>query len=546
MALAWAAALASVCQIEAQVKQPTTSATRAAERTAADFASISGFVLSDTNGMPLRRATVTLTSRNSGLPGAMFETTESGRFTFEKLEPGTYSISAVRDGFLPAQFARNGAFRLPPVLRLQPGESLKDVTFRMSPWAVVDGKVRFDDAEPALGVPVILYQKLYFRGRQMYRVAGQARTDDRGYFRIHGLAPGAYLLAAIYDKPARKPKAGEEINVPDREPSYASVFYPSGPRITDALPVRLAPAQELTGLDMFLEKFETVRVSGEIRDGCLGTLTSGATLEVFRTDDAGALIATNAEVRQSSGKFTIRGLGPGTYILQASLPPAPGRPGCPERSERQLLQVSAEPVDNIRLLLVNNETTRISVSTDDPKNPSFDISRYPPTLEPKTPGRAIVRPQRLSESRRLDFAGSLNAHEEYDVFFDGLPSADMYPLPPYSIAAGGVHNLRIGTRGAQLRGVVYDSQKKPVPGAVISLIPETYRPQLFREGYVDSNGVFTIQGIAPGSYIALAWMDTPTCEWNVPAEKESCRSKGKSVTVKEGEGTVLELELSNP
>jgi len=515
-----------------------------AEKTAADFAQISGIVLNDANGEPLRRARLTLASRIGGLAGTTFETNESGRFTFERIDPGQYGLQVTRDGFLPGVVARSGPFRLPRIIPLRAGESLKDVTFRLEPWAIVDGKVKFDDAEPALGVPVYLYQKVYFRGRQIYRIAAQTRTDDRGYYRMHGLTPGSYVLAAIYNKPIEKPKEDQPLKAPNREPSYASTYYPSGTRIT-GLPIRLTSGQELTGLDMFLEKFETVRVSGDLTDGCTGAAATGANLEVLRSDETGATIATNAEIRQTGGKFVIRGLGPGQYILQATLAPVRGKPGCPERTERYELTVAGEPVDSLKLLLVNDEFTRVRASTDDVTNSSFDLNRYPISLEPRTPGRAIVRPQRL-DSRRLEFSASLNAREEFDVFLDRLPSEDMYLLPPYSISPGGTHEIRVGTRGARITGTVYDSQKRPVPGSVISIIPESYRPQMFREGYVNENGIFTIRGLAPGAYIAVGWLDVPPCELNVPRDRENCRAKGKSFAVKEGEQSLLELDLSTP
>jgi hypothetical protein len=509
---------------------------------AASLARIGGVVLSNANSQPLRRARVTLAPRIAGLGGSTVETSDSGEFSFENIEPGQYGLQVTRDGYLPGYSARSGPFRLPRVMNLQPGESLKDVTFRLEPWAIVDGKVRFDDAEPALNVPVYLYQKVYFRGRQIYRVAAQTRTDDRGYYRMHGIGPGTYSLAAVYNKPVEKPKENEPLKAPDREPSYASVYYPSGTRITDALPIRLTSGQELTGLDMFLERTETVRVSGDLTDGCTGQFAPGATLEVVRTDDGGATIATNAEIRQFGGKFVIRGLGPGSYLLQATLAPVSGRPGCPERTEIYPLTVGAEPVDNVSVMLANDMPTRFFVVTDD-KLKTFNASGFPVKLEPRTPGRPIVTIARVD--RRPEYTASLNARQTYDIFIDRFPEEDMYQLPPYSIEPGGSHTIRIGTQGGRAAGTVYDSvTKKPLPGAVVTFIPESYQPQLFREGYVDTNGIFTARGLAPGSYIAVPWLDVPPCQVNVPAEVESCRAKGKTFTAKAGEQAVLELEVA--
>ena len=150
----------------------------------------------------------------------------------------------------------------------------------------------------------------------------------------------------------------------------------------------------------------------------------------------------------------------------------------------------------------------------------------------------------LAEMKQRLAQADLNAQETYDVFIDRLPSPDMYLKAPYFVTPGGIHTLRIGTRGATIVGGVTDSEKKKnQPGAVVTLIPESYQPQLFREGYVDQNGFFTITGVAPGTYIAVPWLDVPPCELNVPREIDTCRAKGKTVTVKEGEQSLVELTI---
>ncbi len=510
------------------------------------FGLVSGVVLNDLNGTPLRRARVSLVPRVAGLADTVVETNDNGEFEMRNIEPGQYGLRAVRDGFLPSVTARRAAFRLPRAMNLAAGDEIKDVTFRMEPWAVIDGKVRFfDNTEPALGVPVFLYRKVIQRARQLYTVAGQTRTDDRGYFRIHGLEPGAYLLAAIYDKPIAKLKEDAPLDAPPREPGYASVFYPSGLRITDALPVRVASGQELTGLDMFLERAEGIRVTGSVTDGCTGQLSAGANIEVARVDEQGATLNANADVQQMTGEYTIRGLTPGAYIVTATLSPNKGNPPCPGRSERQLLTIGSEPVGDFRLMLRPDVLTTVTLQFDGkPTTQRLDIR-----LEPKTPGRPVVAPTlqqlRNKGSSPPVLAVELTPQETYDVFVDRLPSADSYQEAPYTATAGTPLQVRINTNGGRVLGSVFDEKKGPVPGAAVSLIPESYRPQLFREGYVDRDGLFIVQGLAPGRYLAVPWTDVPPCELNNPSDAAACQAKGKAITVKAGEQVLLELDLKS-
>jgi hypothetical protein len=501
---------------------------------------ISGTVVNDQNGAPLRRAQVSIIPRISGLSDTVVETNDAGEFVASNIEPGQYGLQAVRDGFLPGTSARKGPYRLPRVVNLNSGEEIQSVVFRLQPWSVLEGKIRFqDDAEPALGVPVVLYKKIYYRAKQLYVVAGQGRTDDRGYFRIHGVAPGTYVLAAVYNKPTTKLKDDDPLNAPAKETSYATVYYPSGLRLADALPLRVYPGQELTGLDMFLEKVHTVRVSGRLVDGCRGSAAADANLEVLRSDEGGATLATNAEIRQSGGSFLIRGLTPGNYILTASLPPIEGRPGCPARNERYEMYVSHEPIHDVQITLRNNIPTRFAATIDDQPTDGRNVQAK---LEPRSPGRPIVS---VNAGDSRDTIASLMWREVYDIFVDRQPSADMYQTEPYSVQAGAsIGRIRLSTHGARIVGTVTDDKKKLVPGATITVIPESMTPQLFREGYVDQYGNFIIRGLAPGRYVVVPWMDTPPCEFNNPAELESCRSKGKTVTLKADEQSLLELDLN--
>jgi len=455
-------------------------------------------------------------------------------------------MRADRDHYLPALYARKGPFRLPRLLRIRPGEELKDVTFRMEPWAVIDGKVRFfDNTDPALGVPVFLYRKTFYRGKQMYSIAGRTRTDDRGYYRIPGLAPGSYYLAAIYDRPIAPVREDRPLEAPEREPSYASVFYPSGYRIGDALPIRLHAGQELTGLDMFLEKAESVRVTGSVTDGCTGQLTGGSNIEISRVDDDGTTLSANADVRQLAGSYTIRGLTQGTYVVTATLgPTSSGSPRCAGRVERRLLTIGAEPVSDFRLMLVQDRVTQFEVFLD---GKPVQISPADLRFEPKTPGWPSLAAKRADPLRRGSngpLEVELIHQETYEIFFERLPGIDVWHAPPYTIQGLGLfQRIHLRSDGGKVTGTVLDGKKDPVPGAAVTFIPETMQPQLYREGYVDRDGLFQVQGLAPGRYLAVPWMDSPPCDIQNRNEILDCAAKGKTITVKAGEQSLLELDL---
>ena len=109
-------------------------------------ASIEGIVLSDATGQPLQRAQVALRPVEAGNGGLVQTTNETGAFSFPKVAPGRYSITVLRDGYLRQSAGRIGAYKMPPIFSTHSGDTIRSFAFRMTPWAVVSGKVKFDDA----------------------------------------------------------------------------------------------------------------------------------------------------------------------------------------------------------------------------------------------------------------------------------------------------------------------------------------------------------------------------------------------------------------
>src|SRR5271163_327933 len=76
--------------------------------------SIEGRVLNDRTGLPLRDARVVLQAAKAGAIARIgVDTDSNGIFAIRDVEPGRYSLSAGRDGYLPSSVALMGEARLP-------------------------------------------------------------------------------------------------------------------------------------------------------------------------------------------------------------------------------------------------------------------------------------------------------------------------------------------------------------------------------------------------------------------------------------------------
>jgi 5-hydroxyisourate hydrolase-like protein (transthyretin family) len=170
-------------------------------RNTAKPGSVSGTVVSETTGLPLAGATVTISlRRESSLiallsgeePGALaapVTTDERGRFSFQRVAPGSYELTAKKEGYLeelPGQTQNPSA----TWVRLTSDERVDNIKVSLILSSRLEGRVRTETGQPAAGVPVVLIQS-----GPMNRVA-QAKTSDDGSYRLDGFPTGDYVLIA--------------------------------------------------------------------------------------------------------------------------------------------------------------------------------------------------------------------------------------------------------------------------------------------------------------------------------------------------------------
>lgn len=147
---------------------------------------LKGAVVNSVTGELVARAHVTLLKRSEegGEPAKYAATTNAqGDFSIEKLAPGSYFANIERVGFTTPVSSRP--------ITIRPDEQPPDVTVKLTPWGAVSGRVLDANGEPINGATVTAE-----RGQMSPGNAG-TETDEKGQFRIGGLAPGKYRLKAV-------------------------------------------------------------------------------------------------------------------------------------------------------------------------------------------------------------------------------------------------------------------------------------------------------------------------------------------------------------
>ena len=104
-------------------------------------------------------------------------------------------------------------------------------------------------------------------------------TDDRGAYRVHGLAPGEYVVTATPTRSASNARALTDADVDaalrgspippatpgtDTSTNFATVYYPGTTRVNDAQPILIATGEDRQNVDLRLERVRMGRIEGTV------------------------------------------------------------------------------------------------------------------------------------------------------------------------------------------------------------------------------------------------------------------------------------------
>jgi hypothetical protein len=219
---------------------------------------ISGVVVHGLTGQPLSRARVLLAPSAQRTKYQSVVTGADGRFRFEGLSEGKYSLQAERLGFLRQGYRQRSLFQAyATAVVVGPGEAAENLVFRMIPGSVIAGYVLDSRGEPVHGVTVQAMRIAGLGSLRRVQRYSYASTDDRGYYRIHSLADGNYALAV-----AGRP--WQPATLPVTEPSaYPVTYFPSATHSELAKTVGVRPGEEVAA-NFTIAAVPAVRVAGRV------------------------------------------------------------------------------------------------------------------------------------------------------------------------------------------------------------------------------------------------------------------------------------------
>jgi len=473
--------------------------------------SLSGTVIDSITAAPLTKTSLWLVSAGGGTNAEVTSSDAKGHFALVNLECGAYRLTAKRNGYLETYYGAKKASASGTILRLQSGQTIADLNFKLTPAGAIAGAIRDSDGEPLTGATVDLSRRTYDnQGRARLERVASTSSDDRGEYRFAGLTPGKYYASVSVHGSRYISETDRSATTGPRE-SAVTTFYPGAPDASSAQIIAVDAGKRVTGIDVSLLSRTVVCVSGRVTQWSrLGRLA------INLEQDSGAMrgFYSSTTATTPEGDFQLCRVPPGSYRLAAF---ADGV------SAQTMLQVGTINVTDVQLALSPKGSIEAKVTAEGAEKPnfrevSFDIGRNDKnevggsaTESGSFSLRNVFTPDnyylRIKSAPKGFYVKSIRSGTT-NVMESGVN------VPP---ATSAQVEIILSPNGSDLSGTILDKDQQLVPGAVVLLVPDDRtRADLFKTATTDQRGYYEFTALAPGSYKVFAWDEVESNEWFNP------------------------------
>ena len=520
--------------------------------TPAGTATLKGKVVDQQTGTPVARAIVTLRSSRTRYAQQNL-TDDRGQFEFGRLaagpydlraSPGEYRATHVSATYAPAT-SEKGA-----LLELREGEERTDIVIALPRARAISGRVTDEDGNPLANVEVSLATS---QGGGMASPGPPGTTDDRGMFRLYGLASGRYRLCAVA---RRGPTFDSQPR--QRRPQYVPTCYPSVTDASESTDISLSD-QDVSGIEIRVQRRPTYRLSGQVvgADGVPPENASLMVTQIERNHSTGS-----GTQLASGGSFTVSNVVPGLYEVSAQL----GRDvysGRPDERDPQWgairLEVTSADVEGLVVQMKTAATLKGTLTFEDPP------------LKPGTgPLQVTAQPLPYGGGNRRS-APPANVAENGDFALQGLFGPLVLRvyggLPPGYVVKSMLYrgkdiadtavefdgnaahtvDVLLTNRTAELSGQVVDNSGAPVPGVLILHFPvDASRWKAFEgaRSTTSVQGRYRLPRLVAGDYFVAAVSAADQRTLDLPDDYARLAAVAERVTVLESERRTADLRVT--
>jgi hypothetical protein len=491
-------------------------------------------------------------------PPATFPSTVAdsrGRFSFVNLAPRGYLLFAAADGYITREFGQSPKGVAGIAVNVLSGQTTRDLSVWLSPAASISGRILDPNTRnPVPSIPVYLVRQRYDAvGTKGFAPVRKTTTNDRGEYRLIGLAHGRYHVMAGTEQPHGAEFAG--VNQLQTSP-YGLTYYPGSTELDLAVRVVVEPGAEVAGIEFPLKERVRRKVRGRVV-GLDGRPVDAARLQIAPLPLGGEPTTINRNVtqfyRSADGTFELLDLEPRKYRLEASHPAtAPGPVGS-RSAVSAIVDLERRDVDDL-VFRLPVEFGMISGRFITEAGVSKDWTKSNVVLRPQNGDRAVpVIPTTAgvfeanikAGDYRVAFAGTLPEGSYIkDMQLDGISvlSRTFTISPNYR----GQLDISIGRNGAQVQGTVLNDQRRLVPAVLVALIPKPRenRTEQYLSVVSGQAGRFEFRGVRPGTYTVMAWEEAEPSSYFDPLFLDAAEPGSPQVTVREGESTSVDVKVT--
>lgn len=441
---------------------------------------------------------------------------------------------------------------------------VRNLRLELTPEGAITGRITDSQGKPEALVGVEAVRWLRPIGSLSYlSECCEALTDENGEYRIFGLAPGQYYVAAQFFE---RGTASQEPHAPVEEPyltplarmqaqaglhSETHPYYPGWVKRDEASPIRLGTGETVKGINFTGEPPETYSISGVVRGYARNAFERY--LRVFlQATPAAPKVHYPAETWPAispSGKFRIEGVLPGAYVVWAQM-----YKGNTQWTAWASLTVTHKNVSGVVLDPNPGWTIEGDLKIEGGPKEKY---RHAITAQPvgSLYSRIGLSTTTLLGSGKFDLKGIIPGQYEIEVrggLRDNYLKAATFGsqdvrtgfLMVGTHAPKGTLHLTVSRNGAVIEGKVMNAAGEPARDAKVVLVPEN-RPRgaywLLRTAETFGQGCYLIGGVAPGKYRVVAMRIGAGKPWLQQELLRKGMASGRSVEVKEGEKKTVDV-----
>jgi Carboxypeptidase regulatory-like domain len=520
----------------------------------AGTARVSGRVYAGDTGKPLRGAFVNVIDTRAGNPterqGRWIATDANGRWEFQDLAPGRYTISVTKSGYLKVEYGQQRPFERGKTLELKASQILEKIDVTLPRGSAITGRIFDEFGDPAAAVMVRALRHRYVDGqRQLTPLSegievlangGGDITDDLGQFRIYGLSPGDYYVSALFSP------SGESAG----RTGYLPTYYPGTASAAEARRVTMRLGEEAQNINLNLVTARYAVVSGTVLNSLNAPVK--ASLQLSTADPSGMPVGPGTTA--ADGTFAFRHVPPGEYRLRVY--GAQSSSGVPEFASMPVV-VGGDDVAGIVLITSPGATASGRVVFEDGAKPDTRLFvRSAATVPGATFSNTSVgvnpdlsfAVSGLTERQTFRLGAVPDGWFLKSVMHAGRDITDAgYDFKPGERVSG--IQILLTRRATTLTGIVQGDGNEPIGDyTVVAFAADGakrgYLTRFVRSARPNQDATFTIRALPADDYLVIALEYLESGQEFDPEQLRVWEPLATKVTLVEGGTQTLSLKLA--